>query len=62
MSDAQFRTSELDKWSVVTRLCADFDQAAALAQEFMHRTSHIVLWPIKQNQWLVIARLPVMLN
>ena len=62
MSELSTRITELDKWSVITRICQNLDQAMVLAQEFMKRTSYIVLWPVQQEQWLVIAKLPILLN
>ena len=62
MNETSTRITELDKWSVITRICANLEQAMVLTQEFMKRTSHIVIWPVQQEQWLVIARLPILLN
>jgi uncharacterized membrane protein YjjP (DUF1212 family) len=62
MSDSQIRTSDLDKWSVITRLCWTLDSALTVAQEFLKQTQRITIWPTKQDQWLVIIQLPVMLN
>jgi hypothetical protein len=62
MSDSQIHTSELDKWSVVTRFCSSLEQAEVFAQEFLHKTSHIVLWPLKPEKWMLIVRLPILWN
>jgi hypothetical protein len=62
MSDSVGRICELDNWSVITRICVSLDTAMVLAQGFLTRTSHIVLWPVQSGQWLLIARFPVWLN
>lgn len=61
MSDS-IRTSEPDKWRVVTRTCFSLETAMDVSQEFLQRTSQVVLWPAAHGRWWVIARLPVLLN
>ncbi len=62
MSELQRRVSEMNQWSVVTRICSNIDQAMEVAQEFLPRTQYVSLWPIKAKHWLVIARLPILVN
>ena len=54
--------SELDKWNVVTSLCASLEIAEVAAERILPQTNHIRLEPLKQGQWLVIASLPILVN
>jgi hypothetical protein len=64
MNDFQERAREMDKWSVVTRVCLSLEQAEEVALDFIQRqrTTHITLWPMRPDRWMLIARLPVMVN
>jgi hypothetical protein len=59
MTDAQIHGSELDNWCVVTRRFTDLEDAMVSAQELLHRTSRVVLYPA-QTGWMVIAQLSMM--
>jgi len=54
--------SELDKWNVVTSLCASLEIAEVAAERLLLQTNRIRLEPVKQGQWLVIASLPILVN
>lgn len=55
-------SSELDNWSVVTRMCATLSQAMQFAQDFLLRTQHVFLWPMPKGEWMVIVKFPVLWN
>ena len=56
------RMEAMEKYHVDASIWPTMDVAMTTAEVFLKSTSRVLLWPLKNERWMVIAQLPMAVN
>jgi hypothetical protein len=54
--------SLLDRWTVNTRLCPTWDLAIETTLQTLLNTRHVMMWPVGNGNWMIIAAFEIKPN
>lgn len=58
----RIRKQDMSQWGITTRHFGSLETAMADAQLFVHRASHLIIWPLNANDWLLIIGISALVN